>query len=582
MIDPMLPMAFSVHSNKGVFALLLGSGVSRAAGVMTGWDIVLNLVEKLAHISKKDCGSDPVAWFRAEYGKDPDYSELLDMLSKTAAERSQLLRTYFEPTVEEREQGKKVPTDAHKAIAEMVAGGYVKVILTTNFDRLMEEALAGVGIAPVVIASTDAAKGAIPLAHTQCAVVKLHGDYLDPRIKNTPPELASYDKPVNVLLDRIFDEYGLIVCGWSGEWDTALRSAIERCTSRRYSTYWASVGDPGDVAKRLVRHRGGDFVSITGADSFFPKLKENIIAIETFQQRHPLSEKVAVANVKRYVAEDRHRILLHDLVMDETENVFAKITGDEFTASGITPGESTIPARAIKYETVSSVLLSIMIHGCYWGSKEHEILWVKCIERLAVHPPGMFSYGTWTSMSRYPALLMLYGGGISALACGKSYTLASLFAKPIIILEERESLAITRLFPISIMDQGVGNLLPGMERRHVPLSDHLFSLLRPKMRELIPQDAVFEKLFDQFEYLLTLVVADQKEKTSVGIRAFPGRFGWKQRDFTGGCYKIISDEIERSGTNWPLLSAGLFNGSVERAKDIKAWVDKMVADHCWE
>jgi hypothetical protein len=38
MVDPMLSLAFSVHSNKGVFALLLGSGVSRASGIPTGWE----------------------------------------------------------------------------------------------------------------------------------------------------------------------------------------------------------------------------------------------------------------------------------------------------------------------------------------------------------------------------------------------------------------------------------------------------------------------------------------------------------------------------------------------------------------
>jgi hypothetical protein len=49
------------------------------------------------------------------------------------AERQQLLRGYFEPTEEEAEQGIKSPTPAHKAIAELVSEGYVRVVLTTNF-----------------------------------------------------------------------------------------------------------------------------------------------------------------------------------------------------------------------------------------------------------------------------------------------------------------------------------------------------------------------------------------------------------------------------------------------------------------
>jgi hypothetical protein len=31
----------SIYSNKGVFALLLGSGISRSAGIPTGWEVVL-------------------------------------------------------------------------------------------------------------------------------------------------------------------------------------------------------------------------------------------------------------------------------------------------------------------------------------------------------------------------------------------------------------------------------------------------------------------------------------------------------------------------------------------------------------
>jgi hypothetical protein len=50
MIDPLISLAFAMQSNKGVYALLLGSGVSRAAQIPTGWEVVLDLVEKLAHL----------------------------------------------------------------------------------------------------------------------------------------------------------------------------------------------------------------------------------------------------------------------------------------------------------------------------------------------------------------------------------------------------------------------------------------------------------------------------------------------------------------------------------------------------
>jgi hypothetical protein len=225
MIDPIHSLAFSIQANRGVYALLLGSGVSRSAKIPTGWDITLDLVRKLANVAGQDCEPSPEQWYRDSFGKEPDYSELLDALAKTPAERQQLLRIYWEATTDEREEGAKQPTPAHRAIADLVAQGFIKVIITTNFDRLMETALADVGIAPTVLSTPDQVHGALPLIHTRCCVFKVHGDYLDTRIRNTPEELEAYPAEFDTLLDRIFDEFGLVVCGWSADWDEALRRA---------------------------------------------------------------------------------------------------------------------------------------------------------------------------------------------------------------------------------------------------------------------------------------------------------------------------------------------------------------------
>jgi hypothetical protein len=269
MIDPMVSLAFSVYSNKGAYALLLGSGVSRASGIPTGWEVVLDLIRKVAKLEGEDCQPDPAAWFRHKHAADPDYSKLLDVIAKTPTERQRLLRSYFEPTEEERTHFLKTPSSAHKDIAQLVAAGYVRVIITTNFDRLMEKALEEVGVAPTIISTPDQLTGALPLAHSGATLIKIHGDYLDTRIKNTESELASYDPALSGLLDRVVDEYGLVVCGWSADWDIALRAAIERCPSRRFTTYWAIRSPLTHHAKRLVDHRKAALIQIRDANQFF-------------------------------------------------------------------------------------------------------------------------------------------------------------------------------------------------------------------------------------------------------------------------------------------------------------------------
>jgi hypothetical protein len=240
MMEPFTSLAFSVDSGKGVYALLLGSGISRASGMPTGWEIVLDLIRKSASLEGLDCGDAPASWYESHYGKEPDYAELLESVGNTSAERAQLLRSYFEPSQDEREQGKKAPTSAHKAIAQLVADGYIRVIITTNFDRLLERALEQVGVMPTVVSSADSLLAAMPLAHSRCTVIKVHGDYLDTRLKNTATEIGKYDDATNRLLDQIFDQYGLIICGWSADWDIALRNAIARCSTRRFTTFWSA------------------------------------------------------------------------------------------------------------------------------------------------------------------------------------------------------------------------------------------------------------------------------------------------------------------------------------------------------
>ena len=105
MIDPTHSLAFAIQANPSVYAVLLGSGASRSAGIPTGWEITLDLVRKLSELDGESGNSDPESWYRSKFGKEPDYSELLDQLAKTRSERQQLLRKYFEPNDQEREEG---------------------------------------------------------------------------------------------------------------------------------------------------------------------------------------------------------------------------------------------------------------------------------------------------------------------------------------------------------------------------------------------------------------------------------------------------------------------------------------------
>jgi hypothetical protein len=363
MIDPMLSLAFSMHSSKGVYALLLGSGTSRTAGIPTGWEVTLDLIRKLAAMKKENCEPDPVAWYKTTFGEDPDYSKILNAIAKSPSERQQLLQGYFEPSEEDRELGLKKPTAAHRAIAQLVGGGYVRVILTTNFDRLLEQSLEAVGVVPTVISTPDAVSGSLPLTHSQCTVVKVNGDYLDTRIRNTPVELEAYDPKIDNLLDRVFDEFGAVVCGWSADWDVALGRAIQRSPTRRFSWYWVTRSAVGTTAQSLVIARSATVLNSAGADAFFPELLEKVLSLEELDRPHPHSGKVAVATLKRYLVDPANKIRLHDLVMNETEKLVSTIQDQAFDHNSRL--DSEISKRVRFYEAAAEVVRDLLVTGCY-------------------------------------------------------------------------------------------------------------------------------------------------------------------------------------------------------------------------
>ena len=65
MLNPTHSLAMMMHSTKGAFAMLLGSGISVQAGVPSGWQVVEDLVRKIALLEGERIEGEPAAWFRA-------------------------------------------------------------------------------------------------------------------------------------------------------------------------------------------------------------------------------------------------------------------------------------------------------------------------------------------------------------------------------------------------------------------------------------------------------------------------------------------------------------------------------------
>lgn len=574
MLDPKLALAFSLHANKGVFALLLGSGISRSAGIPTGWEVVLDLIRKLAALQDADCEPAPDRWYADFFGKEPLYSELLEMVARLPEERRNLLSGYFEPTPEEREEGKKQPTSAHHAIANLVARGYIKVIVTTNFDRLMEQALEAAGVQPTVIKSPDDIKGAVPLVHSPCTLVKVHGDYRDTRQRNSPDELASYDREMNHLLDQIFDQYGLVVCGWSAEWDTALVDAFRRCPSRRFSTYWTARGDVTGAAKDLCQFRNAEVIQISGADQFFSEVKEQVQALEDVSHAHPLSIKTAVARLKRYIQEGKV-ISAHDLVMAETERVVEQLLANEFSyAPGDTAAE--LNRRLSRYEAITELLQSLLVTGCYWGGEEIRFLWSRCIGRIANARDRDAGSKIWIELRLYPAVVLLYASGIAALAANRHQNLASLFHQVIVYEYSARYPAAYALQHMAVIEHDHQKLIEGKKDNLTPLPAHLYEVLKPALQPILPDDMELKHAFHQFEIIAGLAYAiagDALGRLGDRFWAPVGCYGWEKRGYyphPQTADGLLWEKADELGKDWGPFNAGVFGSDWDRFVQLRA------------
>ena len=155
-------------SSPGVYAVLLGSGISSAAGIKTGFGVVQDLVRTAAQAQGVDLGEHvehPEVWWRGQHGSEPRYDDLLAAYAATDLDRRALLRRYFDgPTTE--------PTLAHHELGRLVAAGLVRVVITTNFDQLAERSIESAGVSPQVIADVVGIEGMIPLQHAAATVLK--------------------------------------------------------------------------------------------------------------------------------------------------------------------------------------------------------------------------------------------------------------------------------------------------------------------------------------------------------------------------------------------------------------------------
>lgn len=270
---------------------LLGAGASAASGIPTASQMVeefkiqLFCSESGTPRQTLELG-EPAIWRRIDAhfdgdgrfpapGEPGDYSAFFEAAMPNPLDR----RTYIANATNGRS-----PSFGHLALAVLMALDKCRLIWTTNFDGMIEDAAAQIyGTAKkLTVAEPDLAQRALQALNEERwpLHVKLHGDFHSVRLKNTSAELAAQDEQLRTALTSALQRYGLIVAGYSGRDEsvmTALEQSLDGSTPYPSGLYWCHYGaDPplpqvNALIARAVEHgvdarvvRAGTFDEIVG------------------------------------------------------------------------------------------------------------------------------------------------------------------------------------------------------------------------------------------------------------------------------------------------------------------------------
>lgn len=501
-LDPAISLAFTLDANPGSYALLLGAGVSSGA-VPTAWEILETLVERLAVVRGHGDG-DTISWYAEEFGRAPNYGDVLEALSPSSAGRLGILRPFFlGGGASGEEASAPEPTDGHRAIARLIKMELIKVVITTNFDHLLEQALEEIGVTPTVWYTPSSMDGGIPLHQVPACIIKIHGDYMDPSFLNTGDELAAYDPAVERLIERVLDDYGLVTCGWSATWDVALRHLLEAHNSRHYRNYWVTPGTISQEAATLISQREAKLVHATSSE-FFVELEQASVSLFEAQRAHPVSISVGVANVKRFISMGE-RIALHDLLSRALSEGVDQVDSIRIMTSG-RPWDQTIG----QIESAMSMALALVATTARWGNGDTDQLWsLRLVEMATKRPTG--GNTSAINLTYYPETLLLYAAGVGMMIGGRVKDLEHILRKQVPIHTSNNPGPLSSELSAAHALSCLGSEREGSQRVYDVISTLLCEHL------LVTEEAL-RASFEMFELFMALVTSDSRQNSGLEIQ----------------------------------------------------------------
>ena len=284
-----------------------------------------------------------------------------------------------------------------------------------------------------------------------------------------------------------------------------------------------------------------------------------------FSRPHPLSERLAVASLKRYIFNPEHQIQFSDLVSETVERVIESTSGQEFAVLGVTqPTTESIAVRLRRYESASSILLSLAFVGGFWARAMHRAVWQRALRRLGSRRQENGS-PVWLELERYPAVLLLYALGLGAVSANLLTFLKDLLAM-VIRRKHKDVLVIEALLPHHLLTHHQWGLVHEHDGNPNQSNSWVYDTLRSSAKSIIFDDNEYLLTFDKLEILIALRYTHIHQR----IHAYYfSNFSFIDHYDIGD---QIPHEIEQSilqlRAESPYVKCGLFGNSVVECEEV--------------
>jgi len=286
------------------------------------------------------------------------------------------------------------------------------------------------------------------------------------------------------------------------------------------------------------------------------------------------SETTLPERLKEYLSDPKYRIVMDDFVTAEIRRVLAQIGEESFPIQGSSASKTQFADRLRLYEERLRDLMTIVTLLGRWAGPDQRGILKKVFARMPDTHNESSGLVVWLGFRWYPIMLIMYAGGIAALAANDYDNLSTILATEVgtrISGEVTEPIIIPTVEGMLDVDrQDLFKTLPGHEKNYVPRSEYLFKVLQPILEDVLFLGRSYEQIFDRFEVYLALVFADLAYEKRERVWGPPGRFAWKYSGQTHAAnpFTTLTSEAGRERENWGPLRAGLFRGSYERFKEI--------------